>query len=156
MSDERKLRIGEVPFLWFLMALSLFVLYQAYRISGFTSLSGPGSYPLFVGAIMTLSVALLLLHSRRRERQETLGLGKEITAACRDVFRPHLLLYIGVIVAYMLVLVPLTFLPSSYFFLFLSTLLLKGAGWKKALIASAIALAAIYLVFQTIFRVMLP
>ena len=44
-----------------LMALSLFVLIQAYLISGFSSISSAGTFPMVAAAIMVVAMALTLL-----------------------------------------------------------------------------------------------
>ena len=63
---------------------------------------------------------------------------------------------ICIVAGYMLIFERLTFVPSSAAFLFASIFFLKGGGLVKSLLISAGSLAVIYVIFHTIFRVVLP
>ena len=64
--------------------------------------------------------------------------------------------FTGLIVAYMLALEPLGFVISSFVFLAASMFTLGSRRIVFTLVVSALSLAAIYLVFQTAFSVVLP
>ena len=139
-----------------MMALSLFVLIQAYLISGFASISSAGMFPMVAAAIMVLSMALVLLNNVKLEKPHGDGLKDELHRAAKEVLPTVFLVYTGIIIGYMLLIQPLHFLPSSFAFLLISMIYLKGSTILKSLIIATLMLACIYIVFQYFFRVVLP
>lgn len=156
MKEIRKLRAGENLFAWLMMAFSLFVLVQAYLISGFSSISSAGTFPMGAAAIMVVATALILLNNRKLEKPDADGLKDELHRAAKQVLPKVFLVYTGVIIGYMILIQPLHFLPSSFAFLLVSMIYLKGSTVIKSLIISTLTLACIYIVFQFFFRVVLP
>lgn len=156
MKEIRKLRAGENLFAWLMMALSLFVLIQAYLISGFSSISSAGTFPMVAAAIMVVAMALILLNNRKLEKPDADGLKDELRQAAKQVLPKVFLVYTGIIIGYMILIQPLHFLPSSFAFLLVSMIYLKGSTVIKSLIISILTLACIYIVFQFFFRVVLP
>ena len=156
MKKIKKLRAGENLFAWLMMALSLFVLIQAYLISGFSSISSAGPFPMVAAAIMVVAMVLILLNNRKLAKPDADGLKDELHQAARQVLPKVFLVYTGVIIGYMILIRPLHFLPSSFAFLLVSMIYLKGSTVIKSLIISILTLACIYIVFQYFFRVVLP
>ena len=156
MKKVRKLRAGENLFAWLMMGLSLFVLIQAYLISGFSSISSAGTFPMVAAAIMVVAMALILLNNRKLVKPDAGGLKDELHQAAKQVLPKVFLVYTGVIIGYMILIRPLHFLPSSFAFLLVSMIYLKGSTVIKSLIISILTLACIYIVFQYFFRVVLP
>ena len=156
MKENRKLRAGENIFAWLMMAFSLFVLIQAYLISGFSSISSAGMFPMIAAAIMVLTMALVLLNNARLAKPDAADLKDELQQAAKEVLPTVFLVYTGIIIGYMLLIQPLHFLPSSFAFLLVSMIFLKGSTVLKSLIISTLMLACIYIVFQYFFRVVLP
>lgn len=156
MREIRKLRAGENAFAWLMMALSLFVLIQAYLISGFSSISSAGTFPMVAAAIMVVAMAMILLNNRKLTKPDADGLKDELRRAAKQVLPKVFLVYTGVIIGYMLLIQPLHFLPSSFAFLLVSMIYLRGSTVIKSLIISTLTLACIYIVFQYFFRVVLP
>ena len=156
MKENRKLRAGENIFAWLMMAFSLFVLIQAYLISGFSSISSPGTFPMGAAAIMVLSMALVLLNNVKHEKPDADDLKDELQRAAKEVLPRGFLVYTGIIISYMILIQPLHFLPSSFAFLLISMIYLKGSTVLKSLIISTLLLACIFIVFQYFFRVVLP
>lgn len=156
MQETRKLRAGENAFAWLMMALSLFVLMQAYLISGFSSISSAGTFPMVAAAIMVVAMALTLLNNRKLAKPDADGLKDELRRAAKQVLPKVFLVYTGIIIGYMLLIQPLHFLPSSFAFLLVSMIYLKGSTVIKSLLISTLTLACIYIVFQYFFRVVLP
>ena len=156
MKEYRKLRAGENFFAWLMMAFSLFVLIQAYLISGFSSISSAGTFPMVAAAIMVVAMALILMNNRKLETPDTDGFKDELQRAAKKVLPKVFLVYTGVIIAYMILIQPLHFLPSSFAFLLVSMIYLKGSTLIKSLIISTLTLACIFIVFQYFFRVVLP
>ena len=114
MKENRKLRAGENFFAWLMMAFSLFVLTQAYLISGFSSISSAGTFPMGAAAIMVLSMALVLLNNVKLEKPDSDDLKDELHRAAKEVLPRVFLVYTGVIIGYMILIQPLHFLPSSF------------------------------------------
>ena len=156
MKENRKLRAGENFFAWLMMAFSLFVLVQAYLISGFSSISSAGTFPMGAATIMVVAMALILLDNRKLEKPDADGLKDELRRAAKQVLPKVFLVYTVVIIGYMFLIQPLHFLPSSFGFLLVSMVYLKGSTVIKSLIISTLTLACIYIVFQYFFRVVLP
>jgi putative tricarboxylic transport membrane protein len=156
MSATRKLREGENFFSWLLLVFSVAVLFLAYRISGFKSVSSPGAFPMFAAAVMVLAMIGVLLNNRRMAKPETDGLQAELVIAAKSNFPQVVLIFIAIIIAYMFILQPLTFLPSSFAFLFFSTWYLRGSSLLKAFLVSLLTLGGIYVIFHTAFKVVLP
>ena len=153
---KKELRAGENLFGWLLMTLSLFVFYQAFRISGFSSISSPGTFPMGAAAVMILSMAFILLNNYKRPKPDAESFKVELRVAATTVLPRIFLVYIAVIIVYMVSIEPLRFLPSSLGFLLASMIYLKGAGWLKSIFIAVGTMAGIYLVFQYVFRVVLP
>ena len=156
MKKSRKLRAGEDVFVWLLMAFSLFVLFQAYQISGFSSIRSPGTFPMIASAVMVVSLALILLDNRKQKKPDSKGLADELRQAAKRVLPAAFLVYMGINIVYLLLIQPLHFLPSSFAFLLASMIYLKGSTVIKSLVITAVMLAGIYLIFQYFFRVILP
>jgi hypothetical protein len=156
MKENRKLRAGENFFAWLMLALGLFVLIQAYLISGFSSISSSGTFPMGAAATMVLSMAILLLNNRKLEKPDADGLKDELRQAAKEVLSLVFLVYTGIIIGYMILIQPMHFLPSSFAFLLVSMIYLKGSTIIKSLIISILTLVCIYIVFQSFFRVVLP
>lgn len=111
---------------------------------------------MLAAAAMVISLILLLLDNRQAEKPDAHDLNDELWRAAKDIFRPEILVYSGIIVLYMIFIEPLHFLPSSFLFLTGSIIYLKGSTPVKALLISAGTLGGIYLIFRTLFRVILP
>jgi hypothetical protein len=130
-----------------LLALSLFLLYQAYAISGFASVSSPGVFPMVAAAVMVVSVAAVIV----RERREAAPAG-----FMRRVAPPVLLITIALIVALMLALEPTGFVIAAGTFLFVTILFLERGRPVRAALVAVVAVAAIYVIFRLGFQVVLP
>lgn len=156
MKKSRKLNYGENAFTWALLVFSVFVLVFAYRISGFSSVSSPGTFPMIAAAVMVVSVLLVLRGNRKAVKPKSENLTDELRQAAREIFSPVFLIYTGIVIVYMLIIQPLHFLPSSFAFLLVSMIFLKGSTPIKSLIISAVTLGVIYLIFHYLFRVVLP
>ncbi len=156
MKKERKLRAGENVFGWLMMALSLFVLVQAFLISGFSSISSAGTFPMLASAVMVVAAASMLLHNRKLKKPDTDSFKNELQQAAKQVLPKVFLVYMIIVIGYIILIQPLHFLPGSFVFLLGSMIYLKGSGALKSLIISTITLSCIYILFQYFFRVVLP
>jgi putative tricarboxylic transport membrane protein len=156
MKKTRKLRPGENVFVCLMMAFSLFILILAYRISGFSAISSPGAFPMAAGLVMVVSAGLALRGHRKLEKPDAENFAAEMKLAVKAVFPKEFVIYTAIIIGYMILLQPLHFLTSSFVFMVVSMIVLRGSGWVKSLIISAVTLACIYAIFQYFFRVVMP
>ena len=152
---EKQIR-GEGFFIGLLLIFSVVTLILAYQISGFSSVSSPGSFPMFSSAVMVISIVGVILQFRKKEKSEKKGFWEEIRLAAKAILPPVFLGYTALIILYMILIIPLTFLPASFGFLVLSMILLKGGSPVKSLLISGGTIGIIYLVFHYLFRVVLP
>ena len=155
--SPRKTRLpGELAFAGLLLLFSLFMLWQAYLIAGFESPSSAGVFPMFAALTMTVT-GLIILDGTRRAAPEASAAGEGAWQLFRRRVTPRvLLLFTGLIVAYMAALEPVGFLPASFVFLVASMFLLGSRRVLFTLVVSAASLALVYGVFQTVFSVVLP
>ncbi len=156
MHPPRKRLAGELIFMLVLLALSLFMLWTAYGISKFESLTSAGAFPMVATAVMVLCAIQIARHTATLERAEAPQaetLGRQFV---RQLTPAVVVSFMLAIAAYILLLEPLGFLVASYAFLVVSMALLGSRRWALNLLVSALALAAIYVIFQTIFSVVLP
>lgn len=149
MHDKYRKKSGETAFAAVLVALSAVLLWKAAGISGFTALSSPGAFPMAVTAVMLGSSLLILLRTARAS-------GGHPDGAPRRIMPPVVLAVTGLIALYAVLLVPLGFLPTSFLFLAVAILLLRGGGAMFALGISLAALIGVYIVFRLVFTVLMP
>ncbi|WP_027854141.1 tripartite tricarboxylate transporter TctB family protein [Marinobacterium litorale] len=155
MKFIRKLHPGEIVTSWLLLAFSLFVLYQAYRISGFSGLSSAGAFPIGAATLMCLSMLYLVIDNLRIARK-TEGHGMGFFEVLAELVPLRIILFTALIVIYMLILQPLGFLISTLLFLIAGFIFLGGAGPVKSIIIALVSVGAIYGVFHYLFQVILP
>jgi hypothetical protein len=152
MEENTERKPGERFLMWFLVALSLFILVVAWQMPHETY-SSSGSFPLFIGAVMLLSILRILW--KHRKVFTSWKLSEEISQVRPFAFPREVVAYALVLVLYILLLYPLHFWVASYLFLVGSFLLLKGANLLRGLIIGAIMLAVIWLLFEYAFRIVL-
>jgi hypothetical protein len=153
MPDGIPHRPGERIFLWCLLAFSIFVLINALLIPRLENLSSSGAFPIFIGGILIISTIRVLWANRKRYAIVTL---QEETAKTPAFALPlNVVGYAGILVLYIFTTERLHFLPSSFGFLVISFIFLKGASPLRAVVIGAATLAGIYGLFQTIFKVIL-
>lgn len=155
MSTRHRLP-GEATFTILLFALSLFLLWQAYGISGFSSLSSAGLFPMAATATMAIAMLRIVVQTLRAPA-EAAGAGESRAAHFVRRLTPGVLVAFTLATAvYMFALEWLGFVASSYLFLVASMFLLGSRRIFLNLGVSALALAAIYVIFHTVFEVVLP
>jgi putative tricarboxylic transport membrane protein len=153
MEEKTQQRPGERILMWFILAFSIFAFITALMIPHLEHLSSSGAFPIFITFIMIVSVVRILW--KNRKRYAALPLGEEVRQAQPFALPKIVVGYTPILILYILLTAPLHFLPSTYLFLVGSFLFLKGSNlWKSLLIAAGI-LAVIYVIFQTIFKVIL-
>lgn len=156
MPPSRQRLPGELSFLVALLLASLFLLWTAYGISKFESLTSAGAFPMFATAVMVIC-AVLILRDAVRAKPAAGQPGESMAAHfVRRLTPPVVVGFTVAIALYMLLLQPLGFLLASYLFLVASMALLGSRRWGLNLLVSAVALAVVYGIFQTLFSVVLP
>lgn len=153
MANARTRRPGELAFAAVLVIFSLLAAWQAWRISGFSSPSSPGMFPMFAAAAMLVSGLVILADAARRRPERDRGVAAAFIAEVTPV---KLIVFSAMIVAYMLALQPVGFVVSSFVFLFASMAWLHRGHPLASLVVSAASLALIYVVFRHVFSVVLP
>ncbi|WP_099867593.1 tripartite tricarboxylate transporter TctB family protein [Pararhizobium haloflavum] len=141
---------GAFAFALVLVLASLVLAHQAWSISGFSSLSSAGVFPMLATGTMVVTGLIVLLDAARRRRAEN---GASFFA---DVVAPRILLFAAMIIGYMLLLQPLGFILASFLFLFAGMAFLWRGNLLRTLIVSIVAVAAIYVLFRYVFVVVLP
>lgn len=146
---------GELTFMVLIVVFSAFMLWASYGISQFTSITSPGVFPMLCAATMLVTGLMSLVKTAKAR----LVLDDGETWAqqlVRKLLPLQLVLFTGLIVAYMLLLEVLGFLVASYLFLVVSMSLLGSKRVGLNIVISAVVLAAIFVVFRTAFSVVLP
>lgn len=155
MKFIRKLHPGETFTSWLLLAFSLFVLYQAYGISGFSGLSSAGAFPIGAATLMCISMLYLVIDNLKIEHK-TEGHGMGFFEVLAELMPLRIILFTAMIIIYMLILQPVGFLISTLLFLIAGFIFLGGAGPIKSIIIALVSVSAIYGVFHYLFQVILP
>ncbi|WP_417719118.1 tripartite tricarboxylate transporter TctB family protein [Salipiger sp.] len=146
---DHKRRPGELGFAILMLLGSLYLLKEAYGISGFEALSAPGSVPMATAAVLVISAAVIVLRTLPLPRVsgETLA---------RDILPWVVVIFAVLLVGYGLLLKPLGFLPTSALFLVITIKMLSRRSWAFTLTVSVGALFIIWLVFRIVFSVLMP
>lgn len=146
---------GERIFMLLIVLFSAFMLWAAYGISQFDSITSPGAFPMACAALMLFTGALNLLRSIRSKPIPDEGMSPMQLLAKR-VLPWRLVLLVAWIGIYMLMLEPVGFLLSSLAFLVVAMTLLGSRRIVLNLVISLLMVALIFVVFRTAFSVVLP
>lgn len=149
MQSRQPRRPGELVFNLAMTGGSLFLLWSAYGISGFESLSAPGAVPMVTSATMLVCAGLTLRETLRKSAVT----GEKLE---RDILPLSVIVTILLIGGYALLLQPLGFLPTSFLFLTVLIRYLSGRTLVNSALISLGTVAVIYLVFRLIFTVLMP
>lgn len=153
MTEHTAQRPGERLFLWALLIFSVFILITALMIPNLEHLASSGAFPIFIASILILSTVRVLWRNRGRYAASTVR--EELRQVRPFVLPMNVIGYAGILLLYVLTTAPLGFLPSSFGFLVISFIFLKGTSPARSVIVAAGTLAGIYLLFHTVFRVIL-
>jgi putative tricarboxylic transport membrane protein len=140
---------GERIFCFLLVIGSVYLFWQSYAISGFSSLSSPGAFPLAASATMVLASCITFLNTLKTPAAE----GVRFVYHC---FPPIVAIIMALILIYSVVLESLGFVLSSFVFLFVSIQFLYRRGVLTTFTISLLALIVVYIIFRLIFQVVLP
>jgi putative tricarboxylic transport membrane protein len=151
-----KLLVGELSFAWLLLALAGGVAVLAYRIAGLSGISSPGAFPLGISAILLLSAGCILVGALRKQSADACDWLDATRQFCRQHFPRRILVFIALAVTYLASIQWASFYVSTFVFLLLSVLYLRGGRPLIALLTSALSVGLIYLLFSLAFSVYLP
>ncbi|WP_347312803.1 tripartite tricarboxylate transporter TctB family protein [Defluviimonas sp. SAOS-178_SWC] len=146
---EDSRRPGELAFAIFLLLASGYLLKEAYGISGFEALSGPGVVPMGTTAVMLITALIAVLTTWRRPLLTTETIAK-------DILPLRVIVFVVLIVSYGLLLKPVGFLPTSAIFLILAIKFLDPRSWLFATAVALFSLILVWFVFRIIFTVLMP
>jgi putative tricarboxylic transport membrane protein len=148
-------RPGELVFALVLLVFAVTAFWQAYDISGLNGLSTPGVFPMLATGAMVLASVINLL-SQIKAPPSSNQHGSAAHRFLREYLPVRHLVVIGLLLAYVLTMPFLGFVVGSGAFL----LAVIQYLWRKnpffTLAIAALTLALIYLVFRTMFQVVLP
>lgn len=147
---------GELGFALAMLLFGLTALWLSYRISGLSSWSSAGSVPLGTSFFLSASAAMIVLRTLRKPPLQVSADKPMMRQFYEKVFPMRHILFTAVIVFYMVLLEPLGFISSSFLYLMASSLVLGERRYVRMTIVNVLSLAAVYLVFQTAFSVVLP
>lgn len=156
MPAPRQRLPGEAVFALVMLLLSAFLLWAAVDISGLTSYTSAGAYPMAAAATMLVCALIVLVQTVRLPIEPEASGWPAWRVFVRRIAPPVIVSSSLAIALYMYALDRLGFVVASYLFLVLMMRLLGSARWGLNLTVSAVVLGAIYLVFQTVFSVALP
>jgi len=156
MSTWRRRLPGELAFALILLLSTLFLMWHAYGIAGFSSITSAGVFPMLATGVMAVTMLVVIAQTTKTPR-ESAESGESLAVQFIRLLAPRELVLLSIaVLAYMLLLELLGFVICSYLFLVVSMTLLGSHRILLNLGVSALALAAIYLVFRSIFEVVLP
>lgn len=154
MDPTQSIKPSEIPLGIVLVLFSLVALHQAYSIAGLRSVSSPGAMPLFAAAIMFLASLVILIRSLVHEASGQTERTRPMVL--KSVLPLRLVALIGLIALYIFFMPRLGFMVSSAAFLWVSFAFLWRRGLIRATAVTGLSLTIIYLVFRTLFKVVLP
>jgi phosphatidylglycerophosphate synthase len=113
--------------------------------------AGPGSIPqLVTGALILMIVGLAIQFARKRYREGSFG------DLLHHLFDKHVVMLLATLTIYGFVVETIHFVPATFAFLVATMYLLDPRKLLLKVIISAGTLAVLYLVFSTLFQVVLP
>jgi putative tricarboxylic transport membrane protein len=156
MHTARRRLAGEIVFSLILVVFSAFMLWTAYGIAGFSSLTSAGAFPLVATGILLITGLINVVHALREAPSDRVD-GESLARQFVRQLTPGVLVSFTLAIAvYMVALEWAGFVISSYLFLVVSMWLLGSRRIVLNLVVAALSLAAIYVIFQTVFSVVLP
>jgi hypothetical protein len=151
MPANKQRRPGELTFTILLLLGSLWLFWQAVKISGFSGLHTPGVFPMLASGLMVITALSIL-----RDTAKRVSSGGGFFRFVEEITPMRQATMLGFVVLYVVAMPWIGFVLSSGLFLFASISFL----WRRSLLLtaglSASALAIIYLIFRVAFQVVLP
>jgi hypothetical protein len=113
--------------------------------------AGPGSIPqLVTGALVLMIVGLAIQFLRKNYREGSFG------DLLHHLFDKHVIYLLTTLIVYGLIVETIHFVPATFLFLVTTMYLLEPKKLLLKVIVSAGTLGVLYLIFSTLFQVVLP
>lgn len=151
MSTNPDKRPGERTFAIVLAVFSVAALWQAYRISGFRSLSEPGVFPMLAAGTMLVSSLFILRDAFTSANPSAQGAG-----FFKTILQPRLVIVMALVGLYIAVMPWLGFIVASGLFLFVCFQYLWRRSILISLVLTLFSLGCIHVIFRVVFQVVLP
>lgn len=144
---------GEYKMLLLLMVISGALFYDSLRSPGlFQGVSnGPGSIPQLVAGVLVLMVIALAIQCYKRGYREG-----SFADAAHYLFDRQVVVLLSTIAVYGLVIETIHFVPATFLFLVATMYLLERKHLLLKIAISAGTVGVLYLIFSTLFQVVLP
>ncbi len=155
----RKLEKGEQPFILVLSIFSLVSFIASIKMfMKDTSLSSQGAFPLLISSLLMIMSAIMIWEIRwcPSAFEKNINLFHKVKATFEELFPGKILPVIIMVIIYGIALPRIGFIISTFLFLFLSMITLKKGNIKMSLTISAGLVVFILVLFQFIFKVILP
>jgi hypothetical protein len=144
---------GEYKMLALLMIICGALFYDSLRSPGLAQgeSSGPGSIPQLVAGALVLMVIALAIQCFKRGYKEG-----SFADAVHYLFDREVVVLLGTIAVYGLVIETIHFVPATFLFLVATMYLLERKHLLLKIAVSAGTVGVLYLIFSTLFQVVLP
>jgi hypothetical protein len=156
MEEQRRKRPGETTFNIIMLLLSIILVWQAYEIAGFSSVSSPGAFPMAAAAVMVIAAFIVVIGDLRKPREPRGTLAERGQSFSTQITPTAVSVFAGFVIGYATVLDILGFLPASFLFLLAAIHFLHRGSLGFSFGVSLLSLFVIYAVFRLIFQVVLP
>jgi len=156
MSSLRRRKAGERTFGVLMLLLALFMLWQAYLISGFEGLSTPGAFPMAAAFAMVVAAVIVVIGDSKRPPEVEGQLSTQMRSFSTSIAPSIVVIFAGFVVGYAALFDAIGFLPASFLFLFAAMHFLNRAPVGFNALIALLSLIVIYALFRLIFQVVLP
>lgn len=145
-------RPGEIAFAVVLLIFSGWAFLKSYQIDGFSSLSGPGVFPMLATGIMLVSATFILIKTLR----QSIAQEESLVTFMSYLLPNKLIIFIPMVVAFAVTMPLIGFFLSAAAFIFLAISYLWRRNIIWSLSITALSVGVIYFVFRVLFQVILP
>lgn len=152
MKKSEPLRPGERLFALLLVVFAGYVFWESYGISGFRGLTTGGVMPMLASGVMVVTGLVIFGEAVRKPSTAQTS----IQGLIAYLFPRRVVLFTLLVAGFVAVIPSIGFLPASGALLFVAIWALWDRGPIWALVISAFATGAIYVLFRVVFQVVLP
>ena len=144
---------GEYKMMGLLFVICLGLFLDSLRSPGvFQGVSnGPGSIPQIVAGALLLMIGFLAFQLYRKDYKEG-----SLKDCALYLFDSEVVMLLSTLIVYGLVVETIHFIPATFLFLVATMYLLDRKNLLQKILISAGALGVLYLIFSTLFQVVLP
>ena len=154
---QKELQTGERGLSYILIALGLFAVYAAAKISGSKlTISSPGAFPLFISSLLLIFGIWIWGEKRKFSPDQYSGYGEKMKALGELIFTKDVVVIISLLFLYSIGMNFLGFPIATLAFLWVGISYLKRGNLLRNLLISLLNLGVILFIFKLIFKVILP